>query len=123
VTDHKVELERPLTVGQLKRMAKGKKLINLQKEPRKGTRLREIFDLFIKNPGEPVLFSLDKSTTQAVTQLRLFYELDLRCIRQGGSVRGKSIWMLVGYWKSKDYIDLTIPQSQGSPDQSHQPHD
>ena len=71
----------------------------LQKIPAKGTRLRQIYDLFQASQGLPVKLSLSKNDVKGTfSQLINFYGMDIRHI-------AKHEWVLAGEWIGRVYID------------------
>ena len=70
--------------------------------PQEGTRLRRMFDLFVKQKGCPVEISLTwfegKNSSALVEQLRDCYGLDLRRL-------SNKRWVLAGEWFGDFYVD------------------
>jgi hypothetical protein len=68
--------------------------------PREGTKLRELYDLLQANRGKPVKVALSKfcGYQHGIDQLRDFYGLDIRKVRQG-------VWLLAGEWFGATYRD------------------
>lgn len=75
----------------------------LQKIPRPGTRLREIYDLFYDNRGIPVHFSTSHKDPKMnngtnLIQLRDLYGMDIRRLK-------KNTYILAGEWFDTEYKD------------------
>lgn len=104
---------RTYSVHQIKMRLRGKKCQALQAKPREGTKVREVYDLFIKSPGQLIKWKVtDRTDTQVISQLRLAYGLDIRSVRHTNSNRYKtkpvtSLWVLAGEWFGSIYIDYT----------------
>ena len=62
-----------------------------------GSRLREIYDLFMSRKGQIVEFSHD-AQGRRLEDLRDYYGLDIRRVS-----RGK--WVLAGEWFGRTYLD------------------
>lgn len=71
-----------------------------RKEPTAGTKIREIYDLFILNKGIVIRFTSQQGRghDRAVQDLINYYGLDIRKISHGK-------WVLAGEWFGKVYID------------------
>lgn len=69
------------------------------KEPKKGTRIRKIYDLFISNKGTVIKFTHPaKGHNRIIQDLTDYYGLDIRKISRGE-------WVLAGEWFGKVYVD------------------
>src|SRR5882672_1027113 len=83
----------------------------LQRMPRPGTRLRELWDLLHLYRGEVFVDDLTMRYCRgSMDQLRYFYGLDIRNLgatsRNGrGKGRGPSRWVLAGEWIGPKYVD------------------
>lgn len=77
---------------------------NKQKEPREGTRLRELWDLFQANKGQPLAYSCTNRTgtgnNRRLDDLRDYYGLDIR-------PAGRGFWVLAGQWFGDEYVNYT----------------
>lgn len=101
---------RLLSANQIKLLLKGRKAHPLQRMPREGTCLRSVYDRFVEYPGKTIEFNPNElsNNKQILTQLRIYYGLDIRLIKQGSAlVERRSLWCLVGEWFGKIYIDYT----------------
>ena len=65
--------------------------------PREGTKLREIYDLFMKNKGEIVQYARGHKGGRVIDSLIDTYGLDI-------IPAGTSQWRLIGEWFGKDYF-------------------
>lgn len=87
-----------VTVGQMKRG----QTVDLDKKPREGTDLRELYDFFMERKGEPVNFAATNEkgnrTYRRLTDLQDRYGLDIRKLSRG-------CWVLAGEWRGSQYID------------------
>ena len=87
----------------------------LQKIPRPGTKLRELYDLFQMNKGivieEPL--TMRYNYTYFIF-LRDFYGLDIRKIGEvhKGRGRGTGRWILAGEWFGANYVDYIARNKQ-----------
>lgn len=82
----------------------------LQKVPRIGTKLREIYELFQMNKGVVIEAPLTVLYNQAyITYLTDFYGLDIRRIGNieynGHRGRRAGKWILAGEWFGSEYVD------------------
>ena len=100
--------------------SKGKKnCAALQKVPREGTKIRELYDLFQAHKG--VMFMHDNLTeiypANCIGQLTDYYGLDIRNLGAlpndtPGTGRGGSKWILAGEWFGSKYIDYIAKNKQ-----------
>src|ERR1700761_7740366 len=104
---------RSLSVTQIKRKLKGKKVHLYQEKPTKGSRLREMFDLLTKNLGQPVDLKLNRTSKGILSgeynrlkQLEMWYGLDIRTI-QRAKYGQDCLHVLVGEWFGRIYVDYT----------------
>lgn len=67
-----------------------------KKQPKPGTKLRGIYDLFQENKGLPLHFPTSGSS--GLYQLTDFYGLDIIRLK-------KNTWLLAGEWYGKVYVD------------------
>ncbi len=75
----------------------------LRQIPLEGTRLRATYDLLMANKGAAINVSLSRAYGPndggtAISQLRDFYGLDIRKIKNGQ-------WLLAGEWFGRVYVD------------------
>lgn len=80
---------------------KNRRGTNKRKEPREGTRLRELWDLFQASPGQPIEVRFPNRTGKGYTNrqlddLRDYYGLDI-------VAAGLGLWVLKGFWEGTDY--------------------
>lgn len=83
----------------------------LRREPKAGTRLREIYDLFYDNKGIPVNFSTSAAYSRnangaALENLQNFYGLDIRRLK-------KNTYVLAGEWFDTEYVDYIAQRIEG----------
>src|ERR1051325_3444783 len=81
--------------------AKGKSTNKKRSEPRTGTKIRELYDLFQSNRGVPIDYCTTDNRGAVHTRMEVLmdsYGLDIRRIRNGK-------WVLAGEWFGKAYID------------------
>lgn len=76
------------------------KITNSREIPREGTKIRELYDLFIGRKGQVVRVAQAGRRQTAIRRLQDSYGLDVRPL-------GKGRWMLVGEWCGKVYLDYT----------------
>jgi hypothetical protein len=68
--------------------------------PQLGTKLREVYDLFMSSRGKPVKFSTTRQTNdRALETLRTYYGLEIENLEPG-------FWVLRGEWVNADYVDF-----------------
>lgn len=84
---------------------KNRRGTNKRKEPREGTRLRQLWDLFQSSPGQPVEVRFPNRTGKGYTNrqlddLRDYYDLDIKPV-------GRGLWCLVGQWEGEEYTAYT----------------
>ena len=108
---------RALSVTQIKRRLRGKKVELLPMEPREGSRLRELYDLLMGNAGKPVPLRVSQYAGRGanLTQLRDTYGLDIRMVRQGHTsalIDRKSVYVLAGEWFGDIYVDYTTSSEE-----------
>lgn len=68
------------------------------KEPKEGSKLRELYDLFMNNKGKIIKIKLSRNRRSEIDQLRNIYGMDVRLLKIGH-------WCFVGEWVGKVYID------------------
>ena len=80
---------------------KAKRNLKIQTVPREGSRLREIYDFFLANPGEKLLIpaAWGKSWKDHLDGLINYYGLDIR----HAGIKGH--YWLVGEFRGNHYID------------------
>lgn len=82
--------------------AKGSNHPPKQNVPKEGTKIRELYDLFMDNKGKILDVTFNDSTERSrKAYLVDSYGLDIRCLQ-----RGK--WCLVGEWNDDKYIDYVV---------------
>lgn len=92
-------MQRPLSVSLLK--GKGNHI--LQEKPREGTKTRQVYDRLFENAGAAIPLDFN---TDIVTQLTLFYGLDIRPVQRKSFKRNlEPMVVLAGYWDGRVYID------------------
>ena len=84
----------------------GRDYLNKRDEPRPGTKIREIYDLFWANRGRPIKWIGCNQTeymhhSSRLEYLKSSYGLDIRRLRNG-------TWILAGEWVGKGYVDYTV---------------
>lgn len=89
---------RQMSASMIKRSARGLYVEPLQNQPRDGTKLREVYDLFVRNPGTIFSFVDSKTLQSNLGYLRDMYLLDIRSAGHGN-------WCLVGRYTDKGYED------------------
>jgi hypothetical protein len=92
-----------MTAAQLKAQLKGEKSSHPGLIPRAGTRIRELYDLFMDHKGELVTYGLRPNDGNHLRCLRDEYGFDLRCLKR--QRRGPSQWCLVGELVGDRYVD------------------
>jgi hypothetical protein len=90
---------------------KNRRGTNKRKEPREGTKLREIYDRFMANKGVPITISFanrnGKPTNRHLDDLRDYYGLDIRAA-------GRGLWVLAGAWDGTTYTSYTSYTQEGT---------
>ena len=81
----------------------------VEKPPREGTRLREIYDMFKEKPGLPIHWSTHTNECIALGQLRDFYGLDIRRVDK----HRRGLWILAGEWFGSRYRDYVQERLRG----------
>ncbi len=71
------------------------------KEPKEGSKLRELYDLFMNNKGKIIKIKLSRNRPSEIEQLRNTYDMDIRSLKRG-------YWCFVGEWFGKVYIDYLV---------------
>ena len=97
--------------------------LNRKDRPSPGTRLGYAYDVFTNNKGVPIhgcaaeIFGGPHSR-RAISDLRDYYGLDIRCVdRGGGRARRGAKWVLAGEWFGRVYVDYIaerLSSSEGS---------
>src|SRR5690348_6959141 len=77
----------------------------LQDKPRKGTKIRALYDRLQASKGLPITFSATRGRYMMIDQLRDAYGLDLRNVGYGQ-------WMLAGEWFGKVYVDYVAERME-----------
>lgn len=79
-----------------------------QDEPRHGTMIRNVYDLFVASPGIPVPIDniAGKSRRPLLNQLQDIYGLDIRLWRYSRP----AMYVLAGRWNGNDYEDFLPPE-------------
>lgn len=98
-----ISYQRPQSVSSMK--GKGPKS-ELQNAPKLGTKTRAVYDVLVENMGRATVLPDYKNLASIIHQLQLFYALDIRIARQGSHIRGRTLYILAGYWDSDVYHDL-----------------
>lgn len=70
----------------------------LQKVPREGTKLRELYDVLEANKGIAVKLGGSIQGGRRMADLTDYYGLDVRCA-------GRGTWILAGEWFGTEYVD------------------
>ena len=84
-------------------VAKGYYSKPINRKPRRGTKIRKVYDKFYFKKGKVINYvNSDPNNRQIIIQLTDVYGLDIRCIKKGK-------WCLVGEWFGMTYIDYTQP--------------
>lgn len=73
--------------------------------PKEGTKIRELYDLFMNNKGKVLDVVLGSGNHHSKEYLMDFYGLDIRCLRYGK-------WCLVGEWDGDKYIDYVTQMNE-----------
>lgn len=77
-------------------------------EPKAGTKLRDLYDLFVEHPGEAVEVNIGYDS--ALEPLRNYWGLDIRRIYRGAG--GKfSCYVLAAYWDGTRYVECPLQDS------------
>lgn len=88
--------------------------------PKAGTNIRSAYDLFKQHPGEPVEFKQFPNHITTIPKLTDYYGLDIRKVQQGNSRTGRpSLYMLVGEWFGRVYIDYVAQRIEQSDLSAH----
>ena len=77
----------------------------LQSAPKEGTKLREVYDLFMASPGTPIDWPTSRSQKGMKETLIDFYGLDIRFVGpRGGNKGGK--YVLAGMYRGSEFVSF-----------------
>jgi hypothetical protein len=86
---------------------------NLQKAPRPGTSLRQLYDVFNICKGEPIpiecYFRDKRQIGGSLEKLRSFYGMDIRNWKRGSRTR-PGLYILVSAWNGAEYEEYLSPK-------------
>src|SRR6266404_2959165 len=103
IIDH-INMGKIFTAGAMKGISQH----NKRDLPREGSKIRELYDLFMANKGKIIAISLnlngDTSSNRRKEYLQDSYGLDIRKVCNGK-------WILAGEWDGKVYIDYMANKS------------